>query len=104
MQDASLQESMGPIVDRTKENLVSTDNGIIMARHRLMRAAKALTDKRARFRRASIGATAGALGRRGAAARPGVQGCRPGGPHGAPRRGAGVGVAVAEIASPRKPA
>ena len=25
MQDASLQESMGPIVDRTKENLVSTD-------------------------------------------------------------------------------
>jgi hypothetical protein len=27
MQDASLQESMGPIVDRTKENLVSTDNG-----------------------------------------------------------------------------
>ena len=40
MQDASLQESMGPIQDRTKENLVSTDNGIIMARHRLMRAAK----------------------------------------------------------------
>jgi phenylpropionate dioxygenase-like ring-hydroxylating dioxygenase large terminal subunit len=45
MQDASLQESMGPIIDRTKENLVSTDNGIIMARHRLMRAAKALVDK-----------------------------------------------------------
>ena len=45
MQDASLQESMGPIVDRTKENLVSTDNGIIMARHRLLRAAKALMDK-----------------------------------------------------------
>jgi len=45
MQDASLQESMGPIIDRTKENLVSTDNGIIMARHRLMRAAKALADK-----------------------------------------------------------
>ncbi len=45
MQDASLQESMGPICDRTKENLVSTDNGIIMARHRLMRAAKALADK-----------------------------------------------------------
>ncbi len=40
MQDASLQESMGPIVDRTKENLVSTDNGIIMARHRLLRAAE----------------------------------------------------------------
>ncbi|HVX92473.1 MAG TPA: Rieske 2Fe-2S domain-containing protein [Xanthobacteraceae bacterium] len=45
MQDASLQESMGPIVDRTKENLVSTDNGIIMARHRLLRAAKALMEK-----------------------------------------------------------
>jgi len=42
MQDASLQESMGPIVDRTKENLVSTDNGIIMARHRLLRALKAI--------------------------------------------------------------
>lgn len=45
MQDASLQESMGPIVDRTKENLVSTDNGIIMARHRLLKAARALKDK-----------------------------------------------------------
>jgi len=45
MQDASLQESMGPVVDRTKENLVSTDNGIIMARHRLLRAVKALIDK-----------------------------------------------------------
>jgi phthalate 4,5-dioxygenase len=44
MQDASLQESMGPIQDRTRENLVSTDNGIIMARHRLLRAAKALAD------------------------------------------------------------
>src|SRR5262249_42628007 len=45
MQDASLQESMGPIVDRSKENLVSTDNGIIMARHRLLRAIKNLADK-----------------------------------------------------------
>jgi phenylpropionate dioxygenase-like ring-hydroxylating dioxygenase large terminal subunit len=45
MQDASLQESMGPIQDRTKENLVSTDNGIIMARHRLMKAAKELAAK-----------------------------------------------------------
>jgi phthalate 4,5-dioxygenase oxygenase subunit len=42
MQDASLQESMGPIADRAKENLVSTDNAIIMARHRLRRAAIAL--------------------------------------------------------------
>jgi phthalate 4,5-dioxygenase len=45
MQDASLQESMGPIIDRTKENLVSTDNGIIMARHRLLKAARALAEK-----------------------------------------------------------
>jgi hypothetical protein len=45
MQDASVQESMGPIVDRTKENLVSTDNGIIMARHRLLRSAKAMVEK-----------------------------------------------------------
>ena len=44
-QDASLQESMGPIVDRTKENLVSTDNGIIMARRRLRAAVTALRDK-----------------------------------------------------------
>jgi len=40
MQDASLQESMGPIQDRTNENLVSTDNAIIMTRHRLIRAAR----------------------------------------------------------------
>jgi phthalate 4,5-dioxygenase len=45
MQDASLQESMGPIQDRTRENLVGTDNGIIMARQRLMKAAKALVEK-----------------------------------------------------------
>jgi phthalate 4,5-dioxygenase oxygenase subunit len=45
MQDASLQESMGPIVDRSKENLVSTDNAIIMARAILKRAAVALRDK-----------------------------------------------------------
>jgi phenylpropionate dioxygenase-like ring-hydroxylating dioxygenase large terminal subunit len=45
MQDASLQESMGSIVDRTKENLVSTDNGVIMARYRLLIAVKALCDK-----------------------------------------------------------
>ncbi len=39
MQDASLQESMGPIQDRTKEHLVSTDNAIIMTRQYLMKAA-----------------------------------------------------------------
>ena len=42
MQDAAIQESMGPIVDRTKERLVSTDTGIIMARGRLILAVKAL--------------------------------------------------------------
>ncbi len=45
MQDASVQESMGPIQDRTKENLVGTDNGVIMARQRLLRAARALAEK-----------------------------------------------------------
>jgi hypothetical protein len=42
IQDASLQESMGPIIDRPLENLVSTDNPIILARRRLLQAAKAL--------------------------------------------------------------
>ena len=45
MQDASLQESMGWVQDRTRENLVGTDNGIIMMRQRLMKAAKALAEK-----------------------------------------------------------
>ncbi len=44
VQDASVQESMGPIVDRTRENLCSTDNAIIMARRRLLRAAGELRD------------------------------------------------------------
>ena len=42
MQDAALQESMGPIVDRSREHLVSTDNGIIAARQRVLRAVLAL--------------------------------------------------------------
>jgi phthalate 4,5-dioxygenase len=41
MQDASLQESMGPIVDRSLENLVGTDRGIVMMRRALLRAADA---------------------------------------------------------------
>jgi len=45
MQDASLQESMGPVVDRAKETLVSTDSGIIMARQKLLRAIKAFTEQ-----------------------------------------------------------
>ena len=40
MQDASLQESMGAVQDRTRENLCSTDNGIIMTRRLLLKAAK----------------------------------------------------------------
>ena len=45
MQDASIQESMGPIVDRSRENLVGTDKGIVMARRRLLRAAKAYVEQ-----------------------------------------------------------
>jgi hypothetical protein len=45
MQDQSLQESMGPVVDRTKETLVATDSGIIMARQRLLHAARALIEQ-----------------------------------------------------------
>ena len=45
IQDSSLQESMGPIVDRTKERLVPADSGIIKARQKLYRAAMALRDK-----------------------------------------------------------
>lgn len=42
MQDASLQESMGAIQDRTREHLVSSDKIIIMTRRRLSDAARAL--------------------------------------------------------------
>ncbi|MGH3316816.1 MAG: hypothetical protein ACRDO0_11800, partial [Nocardioidaceae bacterium] len=45
MQDASLQESMGPIVDRAKERLVATDSGIIKARQKLRKAAIALAEE-----------------------------------------------------------
>lgn len=41
MQDASLQESMGFIQNREKENLCGTDNGVSMTRQYLIRAAKA---------------------------------------------------------------
>jgi phthalate 4,5-dioxygenase len=44
-QDASLQESMGPIVDRTKERLVSSDTGIIKARQKLRKAIEGLRDE-----------------------------------------------------------
>src|SRR5215211_5403247 len=45
IQDSSLQESMGPVVDRTKERLVPADSGIVKARQKLYRAATALRDK-----------------------------------------------------------
>ena len=45
IQDASLQESMGPIVDRTKERLATTDAGIIKARAKLRKAAVALREE-----------------------------------------------------------
>jgi hypothetical protein len=44
IQDASLQESMGPICDRTNEKLGSTDKGIMMARRKLFAAIKALEE------------------------------------------------------------
>jgi phthalate 4,5-dioxygenase len=44
IQDSSLQESMGPIIDRSRENLVATDRGIVMARRALLKAAKALAE------------------------------------------------------------
>lgn len=44
VQDASLQESMGPICDRTKEMLSPTDKGIMMARRLLFKAIKELQD------------------------------------------------------------
>ena len=41
-QDFSLQESMGPIVDRTRERLGTSDAAIIVARRRLLAAASAV--------------------------------------------------------------
>jgi phthalate 4,5-dioxygenase oxygenase subunit len=44
MQDASLQESMGPIQDHAKEKLLPTDRAIVMARRMLYEAALAMQD------------------------------------------------------------
>jgi len=44
MQDASIQESMGGIQDRTKEHLCATDKGIVMTRRMLLNAAKAASE------------------------------------------------------------
>jgi hypothetical protein len=45
IQDGSVQESMGPIVDRSKERLVPADSGIIKARQKLRKAVIALRDE-----------------------------------------------------------
>jgi phthalate 4,5-dioxygenase oxygenase subunit len=42
VQDAAIQESMGTIQDRSREHLVSSDNGIVKTRKRLMDAVKAV--------------------------------------------------------------
>jgi phenylpropionate dioxygenase-like ring-hydroxylating dioxygenase large terminal subunit len=44
IQDGSLQESMGPICDRTNEVLVPTDKGIMMARRKIFKALKNLQE------------------------------------------------------------
>lgn len=44
LQDAAMQESMGPICDRTREHLGPADAMIIRVRRRLLRAARALRD------------------------------------------------------------
>lgn len=44
VQDIAIQESMGPIYDRTKEHLGTSDTAIIAARRMLMKAARNLSD------------------------------------------------------------
>jgi nitrite reductase/ring-hydroxylating ferredoxin subunit len=44
IQDASLQESMGPICDRTSEKLAPTDKGIMMARRIMFKSIKQLQE------------------------------------------------------------
>jgi|ERR1043166_3458910 phenylpropionate dioxygenase-like ring-hydroxylating dioxygenase large terminal subunit len=45
-QDHAIQESMGPIVDRTKEHLGSTDKAVVAARLLLLQAAKTINQDR----------------------------------------------------------
>lgn len=45
LQDAAMQESMGPISDRTREHLGPADAMIIQVRRRLLQAARALRDQ-----------------------------------------------------------
>jgi phenylpropionate dioxygenase-like ring-hydroxylating dioxygenase large terminal subunit len=44
IQDASLQESMGPICDRSNEKLAPTDRGIMLARRKMLRALEELRE------------------------------------------------------------
>ena len=88
MQDASVQESMGPIQDRSKENLVSTDNAIIMARHRLLQAPRASVQKGAEPPGLDGRGAARALGDLRAAGRCAVRRSQARRPHGARRRAA----------------
>ena len=44
MQDASIQESMGAIQDRTREHLCATDSGIVLTRKVLLSAAKSAAE------------------------------------------------------------
>src|SRR5439155_17632413 len=44
LQDSGIQESMGAIIDRTREHLGQTDSMIIQMRRRMMRSAKALQE------------------------------------------------------------
>ena len=44
IQDSSLQESMGPICDRSKERLLQTDKGIVYARRKLLQALEAMQE------------------------------------------------------------
>jgi phthalate 4,5-dioxygenase len=45
-QDAMIQESLGPIADRTIEHLVATDAGVVRFRRIMLQAAKALAEGR----------------------------------------------------------
>ena len=61
-QDAAVQDSQGPIADRTREHLGPTDLGIIYFRKLLMDSARALQGRGAAERRAA-GQLCGALRR-----------------------------------------
>jgi hypothetical protein len=45
MQDQAMQESMGPVYDRTQEHLGSSDTAIIQVRRRWLRSARALREQ-----------------------------------------------------------